>query len=207
MIVTPVRVIGITGGIGSGKSTVTEVLSGFGVQILDADALVHDIYAGNSLLLQCLTEKFGTEIVAADGTLDRKALGAIVFSDAAKLKMLESIIHPLVRDEMQRKIASFRKTGSGMLAVEAALLYEFAIDQMVDEVWVVVTDPQEAVKRAALRLGITQDQANQRLGEQMNPAEKADKADLIIANEDGIEALREKVREIFCRRYGITGGS
>ena len=201
------RIIGITGAIGSGKSTAASALCELGVQVIDADALVHEIYRSNKILLQQLSEAFGNSVLTAQGMLDRKALGAVVFSDADKLNLLEKIVHPVIKDEICSRITAFRASEKGIMAIDAALLYEFGLDKLVDEVWVVETDAAENIKRAALRLGITQEQARDRLTKQMSPLEKANKADLIIINDASIKELQEKVKKLFVCRYGITGGS
>jgi dephospho-CoA kinase len=189
------RVIGLTGGIGSGKSTVAAMLAELGADVLDTDKVGHDVYRPGTDGFRQVTEAFGPDVVAPDGTVDRRALGARVFGDPAALRRLNAIVHPLiglaVRDWLLEAQARPRTTP---IVVEAAVLME-AGWQFFDEVWVVLVDPETAVARVAASRGMTPDEVRQRLAVQMSNAERARRATRVIENDGTLEDLRARVED------------
>src|SRR3972149_1551246 len=127
-------VVGLTGGIGSGKSTVAEMLREKGVVVLSADLAGHEVYQPGRPAWQEIADAFGPEVVAADGTIDRKRLGAIVFSDPAALKRLNAITHPRMKELMREKLAELEERGVEVVLLEAALLFDAGWDGLTDEV-------------------------------------------------------------------------
>jgi dephospho-CoA kinase len=189
------RVIGLTGGIGSGKSTVAAMLAELGADVLDTDKVGHDVYRPGTDGFRQVTEAFGPDVVAPDGTVDRRALGARVFGDPDALRRLNAIVHPLiglaVRDWLLEAQARPRTTP---IVVEAAVLME-AGWQFFDEVWVVLVDPETAVARVAASRGMTPDEVRQRLAVQMSNAERARRATRVIENDGTLEDLRARVED------------
>ena len=186
-------VIGLTGGIGSGKSTVAAMLADLGADVIDTDKLGHDAYRPGSDGFRQVAAAFGPDIVAPDGTIDRRALAAKVFSDPAALRRLNAIVHPLiglaVRDWLQRAQAEPRKAP---IVVEAPVLME-AGWRFFDEVWVVVVEPETAVARVTASRDMTADEVRGRVAAQMSNAERMRLADRVIRNDGDLRALRAEV--------------
>ena len=137
-------IVGLTGGIGSGKSTVAAILAELGARVIDADRIGHDVYRPGTPGFDRVVEAFGRGVVAADGTIDRRALGAIVFADPAARARLNAIVHPLIAGDLAGTIARARADGfAGPIVIEAAILLEAGWRSLVDRVWV-VTAPADA---------------------------------------------------------------
>ncbi|MEE8346802.1 MAG: dephospho-CoA kinase, partial [Dehalococcoidia bacterium] len=137
-------VIGLTGGIGSGKSTVAQMLEGEGAALLSADAVGHEVYLPDQPAWREVVEVFGRQIVAPDRAIDRKKLGAIVFSDPEQLRRLNAITHPRMKELMREKLEEERKRGARVTVLEAALLFDAGWDDLTDEVWVTMAPPEVA---------------------------------------------------------------
>ena len=141
-------VIGLSGGIGTGKSTVAAMLAERGAHVIDADLVGHDIYRPGTDGFQRVTKAFGTCVVAPDGTIDRRVLGGIVFGDPGALARLNAIVHPLIVAELGRRIAVARQENpSRPIVVEAAILAEAGWRGLFDRLWVVTARPETAVAR------------------------------------------------------------
>jgi dephospho-CoA kinase len=188
-----VRVIGVTGGIASGKSLVSEELAKRGAAIINADLIGHESYRRGATAYQPLIEAFGSEIVGADGEIDRKALGARVFGDAEARERLQAIVWPVMRRMMEGRLDGLRSNGVPVAVLEAALLIEADWLPLVDEVWLVTTTRETALARLAERNGLTTEQAEARLAAQLSDDERRPHADVIIPNDGSIDALRQRV--------------
>ena len=186
-------VVGLTGGIASGKSAVSAMLAARGALIIDADKVGHEAYAPGSDCYREVVEAFGADIVGADGQIDRKALGAKVFGAPDQRKRLEHIVWPWMRSTMERRLAALRDEGVPAVVLEAAVLLEAGWTPLVDEVWVVLASPEIARQRVVQRNGLTPEQADQRIAAQLTNAERATKADLVIENNGTLDELRERV--------------
>lgn len=186
-------IVGLTGGIASGKSVVSVMLAEKGALIIDADKVGHEAYAPESSCYHDVVAAFGEDIVAGDGTIDRKALGAKVFGDPAQRRRLEGIVWPWMRATMERRFDELREEGAPIVVLEAAVLLEADWTPLVDQVWVVIVAPAIARKRIVERNGLTPEQADQRIGAQLTNAERAKHAHVIIENNGTIEELRERV--------------
>ena len=186
-------VIGLTGGIASGKSVVSQMLAERGALVIDADKLGHEAYAPGSACYHAVIEAFGKDIVAADGQIDRKALGGRVFGDAAQRKRLEGIVWPWMRDTMEQRLAALRAEGVPVVVLEAAVLIEADWIPLVDQVWVVTAPPALARDRIVARNGLTPEQADQRIGAQLSNEERTKRADVIIENSGTLDELRARV--------------
>lgn len=186
-------VIGLTGGIASGKSAVTAMLAERGALVIDADKVGHEAYAPGSDCYRAVVDAFGSDIVASDGEIDRKALGGKVFGNPAERKRLEGIVWPWMRATMQQRLAGHRADGVPVVVLEAAVLIEADWIPIVDQVWLVTVDPAIARERIIARNGLTAEQADQRIAAQLTNHERAKHAHVIIDNSGTFDELRERV--------------
>jgi dephospho-CoA kinase len=186
-------VIGLTGGIASGKSVVSAMLAEHGALIIDADKVGHEAYAPGSDCYRDVVAAFGQDIVAADGQIDRRALGAKVFGAPEQRKRLEGIVWPWMRTTMEGRLATLREERVPVVVLEAAVLLEAEWTPIVDQVWVVIVEPGIARERIVERNGLTPEQADQRIAAQLTNEERRAKADLTIENNGTLEELRNRV--------------
>ena len=187
-------VVGLTGGIGAGKSTVASLLAELGAEVIDADRIGHQAYRPGSEGFARVVEAFGPGVVGADGAIDRRALGALVFADPAARARLDALVHPLIAAEVGRRIAAARAEGFARpLVVEAAILLEAGWSPLVDRVWVVSTRRENAIARVMAARGMTRAEVERRLDAQMSDAERRRHADLVLENDDSPAALRAAV--------------
>lgn len=196
------KIIGLTGGIGSGKSTVAGILADNGAYVIDADKVGHEVYYKGGEAWDAVVEAFGTDILNENADIDRRKLAAIVFHDNEKLNILNDIVHPLIAREVLRRIDNARSKGVELVVVEAALLIEAGWHEMVDEVWLITADQEIRLHRIMQRDGISIEEARLRMQSQMPDDERAEYADIIIVNDDGIEDLKRKVKEALQREGG-----
>jgi dephospho-CoA kinase len=188
------RTIGLTGGIGSGKSTVSQILAGLGAFVIDADKVGHEIYLPGKEAWRQVTEAFGQEILATDQTIDRKKLGAIVFGSDEARKKLNAIVHPLMFKDIERRITEKRAEGfTRPIIVEAAILIEAHWLPLVDEVWVVVTGKNAVIERVAAQRGLSAQDTEARIASQLSDAERLKHADLVITNDGSPEDLHKTI--------------
>ncbi len=192
-------VIGLTGGIGSGKSTVAQMLEEKGAALLSADAVGHEVYLPGQPAWQEIVDAFGHQVVAADGTIDRKVLGAIVFSDPEELLRLNAITHPRMKEIMRAKLAAEAARGTEVAVLEAALLFDAGWDDLTDEVWVTVAPPEVAAARTAERSGISVAEALSRINSQMTNEERAARSRTLIDTDCRLEQTRKQVEEEYER--------
>jgi dephospho-CoA kinase len=189
--------VGLTGGIATGKSTVAETLRGLGAEVIDADQLARDVVAPGEPALAEIVREFG-DVRQADGTLDRKKLGAIVFNDPARRKRLEAITHPAIRDRFLARLQALQEQGfEGLVFFDAPVMIESGNYRNMDRLVVVFTD--EATQRARLtaRDGMTAAEATQRMATQMPVVDKAKLADYVIDNRGDRAATEARTREVF----------
>ncbi|MBU6281925.1 dephospho-CoA kinase [bacterium] len=188
------RVVGLVGGIGSGKSTVAAMLAELGALVIEADAIGHGIYRAGTPGFDAVVRAFGAGVVGEDGEIDRRRLAPIVFGDPARLAELNAIVHPRIRAEIERRIEDARAAGRvRAVAVEAAILIEAGWRDLVDLVWVVVAPRERIVERLASGRGIDRADAEARMRRQMSDEERRAAADLVIENDGGLEDLRGAV--------------
>ena len=193
------RVIGLTGGIGSGKSTVSQYLAELGGVIIDADKIGHEAYRPNTETWLKLVKMFGNRILAADSTIDRKKLGAIVFGDPEELARLNAIIHPQITRVIKKEIENCRRQGISVIVLDAPVLFEADAKSLVNEVWVVVSNEENVIKRAMSRTGLPEEQIRARIRSQMSNEERIKRAQVVIHNDGTVEELREKVKTLWER--------
>jgi dephospho-CoA kinase len=195
------RTIGLIGGIGAGKSVVRAALSDLGAAVIDADRVGHAIYEPGTPGFGAVVGAFGTGVVDAAGRIDRPTLGALVFSDAAKLARLNAIVHPLIRAEIERRLDEIRREGRAPAAVvEAAILIEAGWNTLVDEIWLVVARRQHVLDRLASGRGLSSAQVDARLARQSTDAERRRYADVVIENDGSLDDLRQRVRALWQER-------
>ena len=192
-------VLGVTGGIASGKSTVVAMLQRLGAQIVSADQLSRELVEPGSSALSALMKRFGGTILNADGTLNRQQLGTIVFADEEARHDLEAILHPAIAELSQQRLrqAAEQVGQDGLVVYEAPLLYEAGAEGRVDKVLSIVVDDQVQLRRLMGRDNSDADVAQQRIDAQMPQGEKARRADYIIDNSAGLEQLQRQVEELY----------
>jgi dephospho-CoA kinase len=190
------KIIGLTGGIGSGKSTAARFLSELGARVLDADKLGHDIYKPSTDGWREVVAIFGRQILNENGEIDRKKLGKAVFSDAEALSKLNRVIHPRITEMINARLEEYRQQKVKVAVIEAALLIEAGWAQMVDEVWVVTASEAPVLERLQ-RKGISREQALARIYSQLSPKERLKHACVTISNDDSLEDLKNKMREMW----------
>ncbi|MCK4581251.1 MAG: dephospho-CoA kinase [Dehalococcoidia bacterium] len=190
-------VIGVTGNIGSGKSSVCRILARLGATVLDADELAHETYNPHSEVWQELVAAFGTDILMPGEEIDRQKLGQAVFSDPAALARLNRIVHPAARRLAQERIADCRLQGARAVALEATLLIEAGWAKLVDRLWLVIAAESTAVRRLRESQGMDEHQVLARLKAQMPANEKMEYADDIIYNDGNLSQLKSQVTELW----------
>ena len=186
-------VIGLTGGIGTGKSEAARYMGSLGAVLINADQVGHEAYSPHSEAWRQVVGAFGEGILQDNGEIDRRSLGAIVFSDPDQLARLNGIMHPLMARMVQDKIGGLRENGVGVVVVEAALLFEAGWDSLVEEVWVTDSPEESVILRLSQRNGMTEEEARKRLSSQMDRAERLDRSDFVIDNSSDVGALQAAI--------------
>lgn len=202
-------VVGLTGGIASGKTTVSGLLSSRGAYIIDADSIGHQVLLPGGEAYPDVVAAFGTEILDADGAISRPKLGAIVFSDPAKLDALNGISHPGMARRMSGEIRRVRGKPPAeqppLIVLEAAILFDAGWDALCAQVWAVEAPPESSVERLAASGRLTREEAQARLDAQMSNAGRAQRADRVILNTGTLAALEAEVRRVWESVMGATG--
>lgn len=183
------RVIGLTGGIASGKSFVSQQLAERGATIIDADKVGHQTYAKGTDTNRAVVAAFGADVVGADGEIDRKALGGKVFGDPEARLKLEQIVWPAIRAMIEEQLSELRTSGTGVVVVEAAVLIEADWLPLADEVWLVTASPEMARQRLMERNGLSPEQAESRLQAQLTNEKRRPYADVVIENDGSLDEL------------------
>lgn len=187
-------VIGLVGGIGSGKSVACAMLAELGAEVINADLVGHEVYEPGKPGFDAIVTEFGTGVVGDDGRIDRKRLGPIVFADAAKLERLNAIVHPLIRAEIERRIARARAADAvRAVVVEAAILLEAGWRSLVDQVWVISARREDVMERLAAQRGMAESETAARIAKQMTDAERRAAADVVIENVGSLDDLRARL--------------
>jgi dephospho-CoA kinase len=190
--------VGLTGGIATGKSTVTAMLASPSVRVVDADALAREVVEPGTPALAQIVAEFGREVLQAEGRLDRARLGEIVFPDPVKRKRLEAITHPAIRARFEKIMADLERAGwDGILIWDAALLVESGGNKKMDRLVVVTTDAATQLRRLMGRDGVSEEAARARTASQMPLAVKARYADYVIDNSGTPQQTEARVREVY----------
>jgi dephospho-CoA kinase len=186
--------IGLTGGIGSGKSAASKILAELGAPAIDADKVGHEIYQPGTPAYRELIEAFGDRILAPDGTIDRRKLGPIVFADPAALKRLNAIVHPKMFTRMGEMVAAMRRGGEKRpIVIEAAILIEANWQPLFDEIWLVTASREQVIERVERDRGLKPEQAEARIRAQLSDDERRRHATSVIRNDGTLEELRAAV--------------
>lgn len=187
-----VKIIGITGGIASGKSTVTEFLRQPGYQVIDADQVVHELQEPGERLYQALLSTFGSAILQEDGRLDRPKLGAMIFGNPELLAQSSQLQNEIIREELARRRDLLAET-EDIFFMDLPLLFELGYDNWFDQIWLVDVTEETQLSRLMNRNALNQEEAEKRIAAQLSLQEKRKRADVLIENNGGLEETRQQL--------------
>lgn len=199
------RVLGLTGGIGSGKSTVSTMFAELGADVVDADQLAREVVEPGQPALDEIVETFGRQVLLRDGRLDRVRMGDLIFHDAVAREKLNAITHPRIRERLWEEVAA-RTVRTGLLILDIPLLYENGRTELVDAVVVVWVDRETQVHRLMERGGLAREEAVRRNAAQMSLDEKRDRANHVIDNSGSLEETRRQVETLYRQYAGPNDG-
>jgi dephospho-CoA kinase len=191
------KVIGLTGGIGSGKSTVSRFLAELGAAIINADKIGHEVFNPDAEVWREVVAAFGKQVVAANGTIDRKKLGAIVFGNPEARIRLNQIMHPRIYDVVKAQLEEYRRQKASVVVLEAPLLLEAGWTSLVDEVWVTTASEDTVLKRLRGRTGLSEAESKARIRSQLPMEERVRYADVVIDTDCDLDKLKAKVEELW----------
>lgn len=191
------KIVGLTGGIASGKSTVSTMLRELGAVVIDVDLVGRDVVSKGGSAYNKIIENFGKEILMDDGNINRKKLGNIVFSDHEKLKLLNQITHPAIIQKVNEMIETEEKAGKEVVVVDAAILIEMGLNKYVDCVWLVVVDRETQLERLMERDHLSYGNALNRMNAQITNEQRMEYADVVIDNTQPVKVVRDMVRELW----------
>ena len=189
-------VVGLTGGIASGKSTVSNMFRDAGIAVICSDDLAHEVVKPGSPALEDIRETFGEDFIDDNGNLDRAAMAELVFRDEHRRRVLESIIHPRIEEERARIIEELARQGRDIVVVDVPLLYESGLERLFNKIIVVYVPPRIQMERLTARDRMSLEEARSRLDSQMPIEDKKGRADWVIDNTGSQEQTREQVLTI-----------
>jgi dephospho-CoA kinase len=189
--------IGLTGGIATGKSLVSQLLEEYGAFVINADLLAHKLYLPETAGFNELVVHFGDTILNIDGTIDRNKLASIVFSDKSEMDNLNSIMHPLIYEDIKRLISDLSEKNYLIVIVEAAILIEAGWQDLFDQIWVVSSNAENVISRLMTRNGLTREESLKRINSQMSLEDRLKYADVIVENNGDINSLSSKIKELW----------
>lgn len=190
------KIIGLTGGIGSGKSTIASLLAGLGAVIIDADKIGHEVLDADIKAHKQMVAAFGKQILNPDGSVDRRELGKIVFADRKALSSLNRIMHPRIYRVVKAELEQYRKQGVKAVVIDAPLLIEASWATMVDAVWVVTATEANVIKRLE-KTGLSRGETMLRIHSQLTDSERARVANVVIYNDYSPDELKQKVNKLW----------
>ncbi len=196
------QIIGLTGGIACGKSTISLTLRELGAVIIDGDVLSRELTRPEGAALPAIRDRFGDGVFLTDGTLDRRALGRVVFSDDTARADLDGIMQPLLRTLILRDIEQARDAGADVCVLDMPLLYEKELDGLCGRVWCAFVPREEQLRRLMARDGFTREEAEMRLASQLPAREKAARADVVIDTGSPIQYTKERIIQLFHQEVG-----
>ena len=188
------RIIGITGGIASGKSTVTEFLRQLGYQVIDADQVVHELQEPGGRLYQALLSTFGPAILQEDGRLDRPKLGAMIFGNPELLAQSSQLQNEIIREELARRRDLLAETEK-LFFMDLPLLFELQYEDWFDQIWLVDVTEETQLSRLMTRNALSQEEAEKRIAAQLSLQEKRKRADVLIDNNGSLEETLRQIRD------------
>ena len=198
------RIIGLTGGIACGKSTISLTLRELGAAIVDGDVLSRELTAPDGIALPPIRRHFGDGVFLPDGTLNRRALGSIIFANDAARAALDDIMQPLLYELILRDVRKARSEGKDVCVLDMPLLYEKGIDTLCDTVWCASLPVETQIQRLMERDGFTRKEALQRLDSQLPTAEKAARADVVIDTSGPIQYTKDRILDLFARELSTS---
>jgi dephospho-CoA kinase len=191
-----IPVIGLTGGIGAGKSTVTHMIEELGAAVIDADKVGHQIYLPDLPAWREIVGTFGQEVLHADRTINRQSLGKIVFADPEALRTLNRIVHPKMFERMAELIAELRVRGDmEAIVIEAAILIEANWQPLADQIWLVVASEPVVIERLAKQRNLSPEQVRTRIAAQLSNEERLKHAHVVIRNDGSLDEVRTAVHQ------------
>ena len=193
-------VIGLTGGIGTGKSEAARILQELGAVVINADQVGHQAYTPHSEIWQEVVKVFGEDILQPNGQIDRKKLGGIVFSDPEEIARLNRIMHPRMAKAVAERIKELEEQGVTVVVVEAAILFEAEWDSLVDEVWSTDSLEEVVVERLRARNGLSEEEVRKRIGAQMSAKERRRRSDVVIDNSGDVDDLESTIQSLWNSR-------
>ena len=193
------KVIGLTGGIGSGKSTVSQFLAELGAIIVDADEVGHEALKPGSEVWQQVVNEFGKSIVTAGGAIDRAKLGELVFDNSEARARLNRIMHPPMYNTVKARLEEYRRKGVKVVVLEAPLLLEAGWTSLVNEVWVTVAPEATVLRRLRERSGLSEQESRARIHSQLPTEERMRRADVVIDTDGSLDELKARVNELWLR--------
>lgn len=191
------QIIGLTGGIACGKSTVAAMLRSLGAPVIDADAISRSLTAPGGEALPAIRKAFGDTVFSPDGTLDRKALAALVFSDSAQLEQLNAITHPLILSRMRSEIDRCREAGAPLVVLDVPLLLEAGFDRLCTQTLCVVADEETQIARLSSRDGMTRQEALARIRSQMPVIQKSALCNRSLCTQKPLNNLAAEVEKLY----------
>jgi len=191
------KVIGLTGGISSGKSTVSQFLAKLGAVIIDADKVGHEVFKPDSEAWREVVAAFGRQIITTNGAIDREKLGEIVFSNSEARARLNQIMHHRMYNLVKTRLDEYRRQGAGSVVLEAPLLLEAGWTSLVDEVWVATASEATVLKRLRERTGLSEKESLARIRSQLPTEKRVKHADVVINTDCSLEELKAKVKELW----------
>ena len=194
------KVIGLAGGIGAGKSEVSRILGELGAEVLNADRYGHEVYLPGTDGHREVVETFGEDVLQPNGEVDRRALGGKVFGNPEAMAQLNAIAWPRIRQKIEDGIEEQRQLGTGVVVLDAAVLIEAGWTDAADEVWVVIAPEGDVISRLQARNNLTEEQVRARMASQMSSEERAQHADVVVANDGDLEGLQSKIEELWQER-------
>lgn len=198
------RIIGLTGSIACGKSTVAAALKDMGAAIIDGDQLSRQVTAPGGCALPAIRQTFGNKVFHPDGTLDRRALGAVVFENDAAREKLNAIIHPLVFDMTRQQIHQAQQVGTEVCVLDVPLLFETGMDALCHRVWCVWLPQEEQLQRLMARDGFTREEALARLRSQLSADEKAARSQIVIDTSGSMDYTKSKLPVLFAQELALA---
>ena len=193
------KVIGLTGGIGSGKSTVSQLLAELGAVILNADEIGHEAFTPDSEGWRQVVAAFGRQILTPDDNIDRQKLGEVVFSNPESLSRLNQIMHPRIYDMVKARLEEHRRQGTRVVVLEAPLLLEAGWTSLANEVWVTTAPEATVLQRLEERSGMSPVESLARIRAQLSSTERVKHADVVIDTDCDLDELRSRVKELWQR--------
>lgn len=190
-------ILGLTGGIACGKSSASAFLAGMGAEVIDADRISRAVTAPGGEALPAIMREFGPGVFDAEGRLDRRELGRLVFADDAQRRRLEGIIHPLVQQQTFQRIRELDAAGVSCAVLDVPLLYETGMDVLCDEVWLLAVPHEEQLRRVMERDSLSEEQALERIESQMPMEEKQGRCDRVIWTNRSIQLTQRELEALW----------